>query len=394
MLPENYSNRILIVICGLSPQILTETLYGLTVLKTSPFLPTRIILITTKTGKHRAELMLLRDQAHFFKLCEDYELGKIPFSAKDILVIPDNNGDFLDDIRSQNDNQCAADFIIEVIRNNTVDMDTAVHLSLAGGRKTMGFYAGYALSILGRVQDRLSHVLISDNYENHPDFFYPTKTSKVLHLESGPIDSKDAQITLADIPFIRLRDKLPSLILDSELSFSGAVELANLAYQPKSLLINFSEKKITASGIVLEMTPASFAFYAMHARDAFEQEGGFERPETDYQGLQLSKLMLSELAKYYGEKEPPDDVKELCELLIDLDADSKIIDNLSGGMRKNYTSERASEIERKILKPSLGYQLAEYYKIKGLTTLKDGNKRRTLFGISLGPEEITIIEPD
>ena len=32
-----------------------------------------------------------------------------------------------------------------------------MHVSIAGGRKTRGFLAGYTLSLLGRPQDRLSH---------------------------------------------------------------------------------------------------------------------------------------------------------------------------------------------------------------------------------------------
>jgi CRISPR-associated protein (TIGR02584 family) len=36
-------------------------------------------------------------------------------------------------------------------------------MSIAGGRKTMGFYAGYALSLYGRAQDRMSHVLVEES---------------------------------------------------------------------------------------------------------------------------------------------------------------------------------------------------------------------------------------
>ena len=43
----------------------------------------------------------------------------------------------------------------------------------------MGYYLGYALSLFGRSQDRLSHVLVSDGYEGHPEFYYPSKNSKV-----------------------------------------------------------------------------------------------------------------------------------------------------------------------------------------------------------------------
>lgn len=37
----------------------------------------------------------------------------------------------------------------------------------------MGFFVGYALSLFGRAQDRLSHVLVSDPFESLTDFYYP-----------------------------------------------------------------------------------------------------------------------------------------------------------------------------------------------------------------------------
>ncbi|MBF4102237.1 hypothetical protein INT80_01850 [Gallibacterium anatis] len=45
-----------------------------------------------------------------------------------------------------------------------------MHVSIAGGRKTMGFFAGYALSLYGRAQDSLSHVLVSAEYEAIQNF--------------------------------------------------------------------------------------------------------------------------------------------------------------------------------------------------------------------------------
>jgi CRISPR-associated protein (TIGR02584 family) len=59
------------------------------------------------------------------------------------------------------------------VRELTADPDCAIHASIAGGRKTMGFYLGYALSLFGRPQDRLSHVLVSSPFESNQNFFYP-----------------------------------------------------------------------------------------------------------------------------------------------------------------------------------------------------------------------------
>ena len=63
-----------------------------------------------------------------------------------------------------------ADFITEQVRQITADPAASLHVSIAGGRKTMGFYAGYALSLFGRAQDQLSHVLVSPSFELLKEF--------------------------------------------------------------------------------------------------------------------------------------------------------------------------------------------------------------------------------
>jgi CRISPR-associated protein (TIGR02584 family) len=84
----------------------------------------------------------------------------------------------LEDIRSPDDNRRAADGITELIREFTADPDCALHVSIAGGRKTMGFFLGYALSLYGRPQDKLSHVLVSEPFESSSGFYYPTPASR------------------------------------------------------------------------------------------------------------------------------------------------------------------------------------------------------------------------
>ena len=79
------------------------------------------------------------------------------------------------------DNDATADAITERLRAFTADPETALHVSIAGGRKTMGYYLGYALSLFGRPQDRLSHVLVSPPFESHPQFYYPSPGERVIH---------------------------------------------------------------------------------------------------------------------------------------------------------------------------------------------------------------------
>ncbi|NDP40793.1 MAG: TIGR02584 family CRISPR-associated protein [Rhodoferax sp.] len=155
--PASYQRRVLLVVSGLSPQIVTETIYALALAGESRFVPTEVHIITTKEGAQKAELSLLStDLGWFHKLCDDYQLPAIAFNRDHIHVMQDANGQDMSDIRSIEDNSAAADYITAQVRAFSSDDKCALHVSIAGGRKTMGFYLGYALSLYGRPQDRLS----------------------------------------------------------------------------------------------------------------------------------------------------------------------------------------------------------------------------------------------
>jgi len=62
MNPQSYLRRILLCASGLSPQIVTETLYALTLPGEIRVVPTEIHLLTTAEGAERARLTLLSDK--------------------------------------------------------------------------------------------------------------------------------------------------------------------------------------------------------------------------------------------------------------------------------------------------------------------------------------------
>lgn len=188
--PHQYEKRILLAVSGMSPQILTETLYAIVVAeKETPFIPTEVHLISTQEGARRAILELLHPQTgKFHGLCREYGLTGIQFNEQNVYAIKDKAGMPLNDIKTPKDNEAAADFITEIVSQLTRDNNAALHVSMAGGRKTMGYYLGYALSLYGRAQDRLSHVLVSENYESLPAFFYPTIESFVIYDRNNGCD--------------------------------------------------------------------------------------------------------------------------------------------------------------------------------------------------------------
>ncbi|WP_058556342.1 CRISPR-associated ring nuclease Csm6 [Thiohalocapsa sp. ML1] len=264
--PHDYPRRVLLAVAGLSPQIVTETLYALAVRGEPRFMPTEVHLITTTKGAERAELSLL-SRGWFQRLLDDYGLPPIAFELGHIEIVHDGDGNPLVDIRTAADNECVADHLTDRIRRITSERDSALHVSMAGGRKTMGYFAGYALSLFGRSQDRLSHVLVSEPFESSWDFFYPTQYSRVITLKDNELaDTRHAQVTLADIPFVRLREGLPQPLLQGRVGFTQAIAVAQRAQQPPELIIDLRGRRIQAGGQVVEMSPANLAFYAVFAR--------------------------------------------------------------------------------------------------------------------------------
>ena len=134
-----FPRRILLAVTGMSPQVVTETLFALVTER--GFVPTEIQLITTELGRNRAERDLLdaRD-GQFHAFCAEFGLtGQTRFDASCITVIADGQGQVAGDIRSHADNELAAGVIARVVRHFCQDDSCALHVSIAGGRKTMGF---------------------------------------------------------------------------------------------------------------------------------------------------------------------------------------------------------------------------------------------------------------
>ncbi|NCA70646.1 MAG: TIGR02584 family CRISPR-associated protein [Sphingobacteriia bacterium] len=254
--------RLLIAVTGLTPQVVTETLYALACRRDPPWLPHEVHLITTATGAENARLNLLVGKRWFHRLCEDYGLPPITFDETCIHVLIGDDGQPLEDIRTQAHNTRAADFIIETLRELTADPATELHVSIAGGRKTMGYYLGYALSLYGRPQDRLSHVLVSDPYETNRDFYYPTPYDHPIHSRRGDkeitVDARNASVDLADIPFVQLRDGLPERLRTGQASFTQAVFTANRGLKAPCLVLNTAAAKAWADDQALELSETEF----------------------------------------------------------------------------------------------------------------------------------------
>jgi hypothetical protein len=196
------------------------------------------------------------------------------------------SGKPLEDIRTQEDNAAAADFICNFLRDITADENTSLHVSIAGGRKTMGYYLGYALSLFGREQDKLSHVLVSPQFENSPQFYYPTPYECGIDVRVGDktltLDARKAEVSLAEIPFVRLRHGQPRELLIGHSSFSQAVQAAQQSFAPPNLILTIEKRQVQAGDTSFHLPPNEFALLLQFAQVIIQNKHVYALQKNDF----------------------------------------------------------------------------------------------------------------
>jgi CRISPR-associated protein (TIGR02584 family) len=260
------TNRTLIFTAGGTPQIVTETLYVL--LGQMPaWVPSRIVLVTTQAGRRtfeegispqgqRIEVLLgengrLVELFRFFGL--DHQYPKI-----DVVVAQNSEGQPIEDIRTEEEVNAFADMLVALVRKLTSDPPSEIHLSLAGGRKTMTFIAGQILSFFGQPGDVLSHCLVEPpSLEFDRDFWWPG--------DNGRYDA--ARVDLHVVPYARMRAHLAvdkTLFKGGSLTYQEVVRRANQALQPLSVVVDIVERKLQIGAELSELTAAQeFAAIAL-----------------------------------------------------------------------------------------------------------------------------------
>ena len=197
----------LVAVVGNTPQVMTETFWALRIQRHVPI--DEVFIITTTIGKETCQKRLL-DESRFEKMLKDWDIDPktVAFDADHIRVFRDTEGNFLDDIRTSEDNYLSRDQIFRCIENLTKDAHVALHCSLAGGRKSMGYLLGAAIQFLGRPQDRLYHVLVTPpEIEMNLDFFFPPVRETQIRTSDGQkISTADVRIELAELPYVSVRD--------------------------------------------------------------------------------------------------------------------------------------------------------------------------------------------
>lgn len=422
----NNNKHVLLAVSGSSPAIITETIYG--IYKKDPSkVPEQIVVITTQAGQFKLEQNFLGKESRLQQLIADYNLPPIQFTAQDILVPRDDQGEPLTDVQTERDQEIMTDFITDTVRALTSNPNITIHASLAGGRKTMGFALGYAMSLFGRPQDCLTHVLVSAPYENVPDFYYPTPTTIMRADRNHAMhDISKATISLAKIPLVLMREEMPTdLINKKDLSYTETVERINRANQitqeTAKVELDFDLMAIRCDGQEVLLSPDCFAFYSWMAQDSKENpQEGILSPKHEKRLVALDARMESLLKASVHPTIPlPESLSELIDEVKDyasrainrekereggkatrinwqfkqditplLEGEARDLDEVRDYVQGLW--DRLSKKTKKEIEKALGKKLAEYYQITTVSETKAGKVVIDHKGLNIQPDNIII----
>lgn len=352
----------LLVIAGLSPQVVTETIWALAK-REPPAIPQEIVLLTTRQGEAEARRLL---PEALTKLSRQLAVT-LPGPA--ILLMRDRTGRPLDDIASADDNQAAADAITAAIRASTADPNVQLHVSIAGGRKTMGCLAGMALSLFGRAQDQLSHVLVDERFQARDDFFFPPDPPRRLPLpDGGAVDTRDCRVVLAEVPFVRLRGQWRAEAIGG--SYAAAVEAAQAALLPPVLELDTRSTTARFGAIPCRLTPSLFGVLLWLAERARCGEEALLWAHENGVPEAMARACLAAIARAAGSSEHA--------------AVHAARRALANGMDKEFLAEKVSRLNR-LMRETLGPEAAPYQ------IRREGRRPNTAYRLALPAGAIRII---
>lgn len=258
--------NILVSVVGMTPQVVTETLYGLWLQK---IIIDEIYVLTTAPSPVEKFL-----QQYLPKLARRCKIPQPKFNPrKNLIVHADDENIFAEDVDSTYRSSSFTDLTCRLLFSLTSDHNNIVHCSLAGGRKTMSISMVVAMMLFGRETDTLSHVLVTKEFERSQKAF--------------PTGNDDDQVKLIFVPYIRLRNNLPHIKKYGERTFTELLKIAQQELDSRnkkpSIKKNPSTHSIVFEGVEVKLQPLQYAFYTylLDKKKVIASKGYFEQGEFE-----------------------------------------------------------------------------------------------------------------
>ena len=317
MIATPSSRTVLIACTGLSPAVLTETVWALA-RETPPVIPDQVVVITTVTGQKKlAEELFGPDE--IWQQLRTALLGKkadsdprldFDITADRVKVVHRRKGSRripLDQLATQADHNAFADAVTDELWLYTSKPNTRVVASLAGGFKTMSALLLSAMQLLANPGDRVTHVLIGGGFERtQPRFFFPKQREQTLqNTDPKTIDLQptfcasdaDPFIQHIDVPLIPLRrwfadalDRKPpsydTLVNSSIQALDSHIENIHLELGPVILPSSRTKHWMKLNGNEHPLSPDRYVYLRFFGEHILSTEIPFSSPHEALEQLQ------------------------------------------------------------------------------------------------------------
>lgn len=282
------TRRVLLCTIGTTPQVVTETVWALR-RRDPPWIPDEVVIITTTQGLPRvrgslqapngplAELMGCAPPTRVCVPCRDG--GLLSFAAWDApgeRTPPTPAGDEdgseacapLSDVNTPDDTTTMGDAIHRLLVQVVRDPDTQLHLSLAGGRKTMSAHALLSFTLAARDTDEASHVLVGPPFETHRDFWHPDQPTPVWTADGLQVSAREAQVSLVPLTTPLMRYRIKNVRELEDLDLRGMVRQVNVLPQLQNqpnLTLDTTRNTVVVAGVECRLGHKLFAVYRLLA---------------------------------------------------------------------------------------------------------------------------------
>ncbi|MDD4102214.1 MAG: CRISPR-associated ring nuclease Csm6, partial [Kiritimatiellae bacterium] len=213
--------------------------------------------------------------------------GRLKFglAADHVRLFPDPTGRRnLKDIDGTSENAAAADFMLHELRAFTENPEVSICASIAGGRKTMSALLMSCMSLLGRRQDRVLHVLVNPPFDGclSPIFLFPERGRKHAEPSGRAVSSSNARITLFDVPFVRMRGWYEDTFKSAPPGYAALVRgIQKQAPEPAvlpQLTLDFDTGRLLVDKLTdTRLSATEFAVVSLYLEGQTEPETLFER---------------------------------------------------------------------------------------------------------------------
>ena len=260
-------HNVLVITLGGAPGVVTETVFALLDQKPA-WVPHEIHLVTTTfgasdwrdpAGRPMSELRAVF--AHFHA----------PFVEPKLLVPTDNAGKQITDIRTEEENIPFANELTWLVQEIKERRNADLHMSMAGGRKTMSSYSHAAMQYFAEETDDLTHTLVEPKaLEYNEQFFWPYQSQQ----EMGPdLVAANAKVALVPSPFVSLRpliERIPFAKNNFDHWTLRERLQARVHDFAQPIRLNLHDCTVEAGGATIRLGAQEFALYRVLAAARLE----------------------------------------------------------------------------------------------------------------------------